>query len=56
MKLTPDKKGELLNNNSGARPKIPKVQKSMSVASETLSQNRSSVQDEVGEVVAVINR
>ncbi|KAH3793213.1 hypothetical protein DPMN_146718 [Dreissena polymorpha] len=37
MKLTPDKKGETIPVHGGARPKIPKVQKSMTVAtSETI--------------------
>ncbi|XP_052789279.1 G-protein-signaling modulator 2-like [Mya arenaria] len=36
MKLAPDKKGDTTANHGGARPKIPKVQKSMTVASETI--------------------
>ncbi|KAH3793025.1 hypothetical protein DPMN_146527 [Dreissena polymorpha] len=37
MKLTLDKKGETIPVHGGARPKIPKVQKSMTVAtSETI--------------------
>ena len=39
MKLTPDKKGDGINNHGGARPKIPKVQKSMTMATDTLLPN-----------------
>ena len=41
MKLTPDKKDDF--SNGGARPKIPKVQKSQSVASETFSLRKEEV-------------
>jgi len=48
MKLTPDKKGEMpAQNHGGARPKIPKVQKSMTVASETISPQSSIVEVDV---------
>lgn len=36
MKLTPDKKGELPPGHGGARPKIPRVQKAMTIASDTV--------------------
>lgn len=42
MKLTPDKKGDGVNNHGGARPKIPKVQKSMTVATDTIIPNSQS--------------
>ena len=46
MKLTPDKKEGPVSAVGGARPKIPKVQKSASVASESVSSVKSFV-DEV---------
>ncbi|KAL4219602.1 G-protein-signaling modulator 2 [Mactra antiquata] len=40
MKLTPDKR-ELPGDHGGARPKIPKVQKAMTIASETIESPKS---------------
>lgn len=45
MKLTPDKKGETQTANGGARPKIPKVQKSHSVAADVLTPAQSRLEE-----------
>ena len=54
MKLTPDKKGELPAGHGGARPKIPKVQKSMTVASETVIPKSQSVEVNVCYILSVL--
>ena len=45
MKLTPDKKGETQISDGGARPKIPKVQKSHSLAADVLTPAQSRLEE-----------
>ncbi|XP_052223852.1 G-protein-signaling modulator 2-like [Dreissena polymorpha] len=53
MKLTPDKQGETIPVHGGARPKIPKVQKSMTVAtSETIIANNQATMDPMVETLS----
>ena len=45
MKLTPDKKGDSQTSDGGARPKIPKVQKSHSLAADVLTPAQSRLEE-----------